>query len=829
MTTQHWRGIVSGILSGNSLIIRFLAPCPVPQQIVCLEHLIAPKFGRNDGSSIDEPHAFDSWNFLREISIGERVMVPSNCRPTDQVRAHPSFGQLPTTFTRVLLYDKNEMDLGIAACKAGFVKVRPLPAEKTTQPYIKQLLEAEEFARANNLGIWRENGMVRRLPVKVNPENILAQHEYDIIIEGVKNGTTLTAYLMPNHEYIYIRLAGCRSFVPPDPLGLEALHYTRNSLLNRSCKVRLYSLVDSMSGYHNEVKTFLGSFVDSKYDKIIVNMIRKGLASFNKKNADYSLFPDEYLEAQMEAYSKGDGIWKNKQGELNITGPSQLRGVVTSLRNSNGLCVISGDEQHIIYFNSLKVPRFSLLVGSEPYGFEAREFLRTRLMKQIVDVNIDGVCEDRKYATVYFNGISINELLCKEGLAMVAKSPIKAESATVQKATTLMEQAKQRGIGIWNPKPIEPIRILDFTTKEIPSNIMAELKDKTLSGIVERVSGGARFHILVPSISSLIRIGLNGIIPLSKADRVGLKAKDYCQKMYLMSDVLVQCIESDFSGCIFSNLFLANVSPMDISVDLLRNGFVEIHSKMAKNLEEEFSQRIQAQNHAKAEGLGVWQDKTRHLPDLNLDTVYDIKLTSIWNTTTFSTQFISKEMEIIKKALQGQLVPLTNNPLKNDCVVVKQGEEFSRARVENVDLERKIVTVKLIDEFKNADVPQAFVYELPTGLDQVPPQGRSIRLAFIEPIIKPPEESQRDTESIWASFKESRMYMHIVSDDGHLSVLITDKKELESGLFNAFLVGNRIANFSEPTEPIPPKYQAAYDQIKKSLEEENPAETTNTV
>ena len=72
------KGRIDGILSGDSVVIRFVNPGPEEHLIISLEHLVAPKFGSNDGRIKDEPCGYESWNFLRSFCIGKRVLVHNN-------------------------------------------------------------------------------------------------------------------------------------------------------------------------------------------------------------------------------------------------------------------------------------------------------------------------------------------------------------------------------------------------------------------------------------------------------------------------------------------------------------------------------------------------------------------------------------------------------------------------------------------------------------------------------------------------------------------------------------------------------------------------------
>jgi len=74
MTGAQWlKGTVKEVLSGDTVVIA--APsrgnAPPPEKRLSLASLVTPKLGRRDGSTMDEPFAFSSKEFLRRMVIGK--------------------------------------------------------------------------------------------------------------------------------------------------------------------------------------------------------------------------------------------------------------------------------------------------------------------------------------------------------------------------------------------------------------------------------------------------------------------------------------------------------------------------------------------------------------------------------------------------------------------------------------------------------------------------------------------------------------------------------------------------------------------------------------
>ena len=442
-TKELYRGIVSGILSGDSLIIRFVTPHIVPVQNVCLEHLIAPKFGKTDGQMKDEPHAFGSWNFLRNLCIGQRVYVYPPTNKTELTRTHPAFGKMPVMFSRVLLSERNE-DVGLICVESGWVQIR---APRIRDSYVNSLYQGEAMARNKRIGIWRPHGFVRPLPVIYDEMKLLDIGEFDAIVESVINGTTVGLFLMPNHEHIIFQIAACRSPSAKKDItveyGNEAKQFTIKSFLHRSTRVRLCS-----TNHHG---LFLGPILD-RSDRAIRSLISEGLAKFNPNTADLAPSALEYERCECEARAHKKNIWKNEPDF--VTPIKSFEGVVRRIVGSITLEIDTMGESVLTQLNCISSPPYVPGGGSEPYGFEAREKLRKLLIGKTVSVVVDGAVEGRFFGTVYYGKICVNELICKLGFARTIQPICGKHSERCESFKKAEEEAKKANLGVYSKNPL---------------------------------------------------------------------------------------------------------------------------------------------------------------------------------------------------------------------------------------------------------------------------------------------------------------------------------------------------------------------------------------
>ncbi|GFR42157.1 hypothetical protein Agub_g3009 [Astrephomene gubernaculifera] len=146
MATGWLRGTVKEVVSGDTLVIAGTTkgPGPAPEKRITLSSLMAPKLGKRDGTSKDEPFAWDSREFLRKKCIGQ----PCVFRVDYVVEAigNREFGSL-------FLNQQDNVAVDVVA--QGWAKVRQVGKEQS--PYLEDLKRAEEAAQAAGRGVWSKD------------------------------------------------------------------------------------------------------------------------------------------------------------------------------------------------------------------------------------------------------------------------------------------------------------------------------------------------------------------------------------------------------------------------------------------------------------------------------------------------------------------------------------------------------------------------------------------------------------------------------------------------------------------------------------------------
>ncbi|KDD73715.1 hypothetical protein H632_c1898p0, partial [Helicosporidium sp. ATCC 50920] len=120
MSQQPWlRGVVKEVLSGDTLIILGASkPGTIPpEKRLTLAFLAAPRLGRRDGATSDEPHAWASREYLRKLIVGKPVVFRTEYAV--EAAGNREFG---TVFV-------NEREnVGLAVASGGWARVRGGPS-----------------------------------------------------------------------------------------------------------------------------------------------------------------------------------------------------------------------------------------------------------------------------------------------------------------------------------------------------------------------------------------------------------------------------------------------------------------------------------------------------------------------------------------------------------------------------------------------------------------------------------------------------------------------------------------------------------------------------
>jgi len=236
------------------------------------------------------------------------------------------------------------------------------------------LKEAQEAAKNAGKGQWGSDlaEHVRKITWEhENPRQVVDRYEgkaIQAVIEHVRDGSTVRAFLLPNFDHITLMFSGVRSPATRqdgnhEPLALEAHYFTESRLLQRDVDIILESVNN---------KNFVGSVVHPN-GNIAEALLREGFA----KCVDWSLKcvtggPEKYRQAQAAAKEKKLRLWRDYEGPK---GPQisekdkSFTGKVVEIVNGDAVMVKrSKNDTRKIHLASIRPPRPAESKADRPKG-----------------------------------------------------------------------------------------------------------------------------------------------------------------------------------------------------------------------------------------------------------------------------------------------------------------------------------------------------------------------------------------------------------------------------------------------------------------------------
>ena len=643
------RGIILCLISSETYAIKIFDDPKTPVLAVCLKDISCPRLGSFDGRNTDEPFAWDAFNFSRKSFLSKRVYVEQVGKNSDQTRFHPSFGQLPLIYARVNLADQDKQDLATVLVREGWAKV--YEKASSDDDYIPILLDAQHYAKDNHIGIWGNNGLVRSLPVEIQPMALIRQKEFDGIIDNILNGSTYSVILLPHFEHLTITLAGIKcpsakkTGTGPEPYGLEAKSFVESRLLQRQVKVIL-------SYYNNETLIFSGRIIHPMGGDIAPLLLSEGLAQIHTPSLAYLDSSNELRQAENAGKTNRKNIFHDF--DVSSLRSIQINGRVQSIKGSSSLDVDTGDSVRRVYLSGCKVPAFLPDQKYDPHAFECRERLRKLLVGKQVQCMIDYTLESRDYATVFLGTECVNEIILADGLATTLISKA-GQSDNIDQFFKNENAAKAKKLGLHSGKPAKLNQFNDLANQHSRQRsfpFLHFLQGKRQKGIIEYFASCTRMSVLIPSQNCIIRLNLNGVQPSDANSRLGAEGLKFVNDEFLQRDAEFDITDVDKTGCFIGSVYVDfksyNTTRCSLAALVVERGFVELNGFAARksrdrNILEEAEER------AKSAGLGVWSDGAKRRFRMEYNRGYSVGLLEVWDPTTVVLQLKGKELNTINQ------------------------------------------------------------------------------------------------------------------------------------------------------------------------------------
>jgi staphylococcal nuclease domain-containing protein 1 len=368
-------GTIKAVLSGDTVVIvGKAAGGPPPELQVSLSSVIAPKLGRNENP--DEPFAWSSREFLRELCIGKAVTF----------EVEYSVPAISRDFGAVLLDGEN---LCKVVAREGWVTVKSLqqsPEGQRSRDY-EEMIVLQDGAMAEGRGIHTQDPSLISIAIRdvkqpddYQPKNLFDKYggqPQPAVIEYVFDGSTCKVLLLTRPFYLVtLNLAGVQTpklkgVTGPEPYSREAKHFCDLRLLHRKLDVR----IDGLDKYDN----FVGSILHPA-GNISEELLKAGLARI----ADWSCsFLKRDAVLAMKVLERGAKqarirLWKDyNPGREGGGATHTVVGKVVEIFSGDTIYVATGEggsgEERRVCLSSVRAPRMGHSrkgIDDAPWAFE---------------------------------------------------------------------------------------------------------------------------------------------------------------------------------------------------------------------------------------------------------------------------------------------------------------------------------------------------------------------------------------------------------------------------------------------------------------------------
>jgi staphylococcal nuclease domain-containing protein 1 len=656
------------------------------------------------------------------------------------------------------------------------------------------------------------------------------------IVEKVLAGDRLIVRLLlspTEHVQTMVLLAGIRAPAtkrtnpsdgkeqPAEPFGDESHQFIETRLLQRNVVANVLGVSPNGQLVANIKHPSQGS--------IAPHLLKAGLAKCTDHHT--TLLGQEmgtYRQAEKAAKDNRQGVFQGHVAQK-TSGAGEIEAIVSRIQSADTLFLRNkaGDDKRI-NLSSVRQPKPKDPQQS-PWGPEAKEFLRKKLIGKHVKYHVDGKraategFDEREMATVTFQNKNVGLLLVENGMASVIRHrQDDTDRSPIYDDLLLAEQAAQEAQkGLWSPKVPAAKQFVDYSEslEKAKRQLTLLSRQRKVPAIVDFVKSGSRFTVLVPRENAKLTFVLSGIRaprsarnPTDKGEPFGQEAHDFANKRCQQRDVEIDVEDCDKVGGFIGSLY---INRENFAKALVEEGLASVHAYSAEkagNANELFA----AEQKAKDARKGLWHDydpsqeegaeETTETADTNgqngeaaaarrkdyrdvvvthVDDTGRLKLQQVGTGTAALTELMSafRSFHLNPSNNQG----LANPPKAGDFVAAKftADDEWYRARIRRNNREAKEAEVVYIDYGNSEVIPWSRLRPLSQAQfshTKLKPQALDAQLSFIQLPGNP--EYLADAVNLIAQETADRPLVANVDQadkDGTLWVTLFDPKDSKTG------------------------------------------------
>lgn len=641
MEGQLLTGTVKSVLSGDTVIIRSNPMgCAPPERKLTLAYVVAPKLAerpkaKEEPGTKDEPYAWHARENLRQLVIGREV----------KFRVAYNTGNGNHDFGQIFV---NNIDVGQRLVSNGLLKVKE---SNKMEPVHKILKDLEADSIRAGKGMYSENkNTMRNITWFINEADLKSYvgREFDAVVEYVRDAGTVRVFFLPSFVYATITFSGIKT-PTQNRDGTNQLYYeeakyfTEVRLLNRYVKVQIQGVANGV---------FLGTVIHPA-GNISECLLKEGFAQIQEWSLSVCPVNIQASYRAAENFSKSiklrlfaDYNPSNDRASVKQT----LTGRVIEILNGESIMVklddgttqryhfsslrqVKGDEKFAKKFwdsqkalgqsndqvaeksakkddkapeddkNNKKKGKNSdgqsinLKVFATPWLWEAREFLRLKLINKKVNILVDYVkpAEDnypeKTHATVLASaGGDVGEELIRKGLARVLYHRMDDDdrSSRYEALRSADEQAASAKIGVHGDLMKAPLhKVTDISTAKLARSFLPIIQHnkERIPAIVEYVIHAAKIRLFLPNDNCFISLLIGGISCPRGGNRDD--GEPFAKESYELTkeltfqrdcDVLIDGLDKigNYTGA----LWVGNKSTgyKNLALELVKTGYASVHA-----------------------------------------------------------------------------------------------------------------------------------------------------------------------------------------------------------------------------------------------------------
>ena len=573
---------------------------------------------------------------------------------------------------------------------------------------------------------------------------------------------------------------------------------------------------------------------------IAIVLLSEGLAKVNDWTVNVlsggSSAALQFRQAETQAKEENRRLWKNYKASAPSLDSSQENNFDATV-----IRIVSADTINVISTKTQKEYRISLSSVRAPklkdpkegfYNGEAKEALRKRLIGKTVNVFIDYVkpansegdvsYDEKIAATIKLNNLNIGESLIEKGLLFVLRHRKDDEKRSKEYDILLIasQKAEEGKKGVFSETPITQRRLVDSSETAVKAkSFLTFYARSNLNCVVDFVSSPSRFRLVCPKEAAKLTVVLAGIRvprtsrnPGEKGEPFAAEALDFVTRFALQRDVEARVESVDRTGAFVGTLYVSlGEKSVNLAVELVRRGFATVHDYTAN--QSQFGRELaEAEREARQGKAGLWsiegyvkagsEERLEGLNEaLDATSLVDFKISntvqevivSDVRADSLSVQIVGDGIKKLEDLMAKFADHHSSSTVPEGLPRVSVGElvsaKFShdgswyRAKVIKVSSNKKNAFLVYVDYGNSEELPLTRLRPLPPQFSTLPPQAKSVTLAFIS---LPASDSDFHIDAIETlsdmTGSTGKLFLQSLEGSSNSVVLLTESQNLTRSL-----------------------------------------------